>query len=593
MRGSWLLLLSVVAGVSCTPRNVSSPLITERTSRYIESLIKEYNSTGLAVAVVQKLAPTANSSIPNWKIEYGSYGLARTSSSQDLVTPDTLFSIGSNSKLFLSISVGLILSNATLAASFQNRTGKKLSWWTRMKDLMPGEWVIQDKDIEQGATIQDLLSHRTGLPLHDLSWTGATNDTREVITNLRHLRVSATFRQTFQYNNLMYETLSYLPTLFLNQTYESYIQQHLFNPLNMTSTTFSVKRAEGEFGHRLAEGHLQHLRDATRGEKGWIKPTVPYYLRPGEEKLLAGAGGIISSARDISTWMAMLLNDGRHPNTNEVVVPADVLDFVSTGLVATQGKPEFPETSVKVYGAGVWRYSYQGQDIIEHGGNLPGFVAQVARFTGSPASLNVGESPATKNHGLGIITLSNDGERGQLMTEAPKFRIVEDILGLREVDWASRYDSILKEYYDWLGKNWTPSPEHPTPPAADFESLGRKQFNHPAYGPLVPCLVPQSMQQSPLLAMPTFENPYTNCTHVLSSPIVETCARKLASRSANVHYTVGQILLQSPTPYTLRWKRLQQLRHVVQCRRQTRRGPLADVGGGRRGRHLDWSGPKL
>ncbi|KAH6904354.1 beta-lactamase/transpeptidase-like protein, partial [Coprinopsis sp. MPI-PUGE-AT-0042] len=480
--------------------------------------IDEWNSTGLAVSVVQKLAPNANSSIPNWKIEYGSYGLARTSS-QDLVTPDTLFAIASNSKLFLSISVGLIISNTTLTASFQKRTGKKLGWWTKMKDLIPEEWIIQDEDIERGATIQDLLSHRTGLPRHDFSGTGTRKDTREAITSLRYLRSSATFRQTFQYNNMMYETLSYLPTLFFNQTYESYIQQHLFDPLNMTFTTFSVERAEGEFGHQLAEGHLQHLRDMTRGEKGWLKPIVPYFSRPGEERIWAGAGGVISSARDLSMWMAMLLNDGRHPYTNDVVVPYDVLEFVTTGLVATHGKPEFPETSVKVYGAGQWRYSYQGLDIIEHGGNNPGFKTQVARFPGS------------KNHGLGIITLSNDGETGGLVLEAAKFRIAEDVLGLQEVDWTPRYRKIWNEYLDSLRKNETSPPEHPRLPTADFETLGKKRFDHPAYGTLVPCLVSESMawpiallhtgngeQQSPLLAVARFENPYTNCTQVLSLP---------------------------------------------------------------------------
>lgn len=565
MFGSWLLVLSAIASChsnvhahdlssetlppssgkfltnewhtsprsSCASSNASSPLIPERTSNHIKSLIEEWNSTGLAVSVVQKLAPMVNSSIPQWKIEYGSYGLAKTSS-QEIVTPDTLFAIASNSKLFLSISVGLILSNATLAASFQNRSGKKLGWWTKMKDLMPEEWVIQDDDIEQGATIQDLLSHRTGLPRHDFSGTGTRRDTREAITTLRYLRSSATFRQTFQYNNLMYETLSYLPTLFLNQTYETYIQQHLFDPLNMTSTTFNVARAEGELGHQLAEGHLQHLRDMTRGEKGWLKPIIPYFSRPGEEKIWAGAGGVISSARDLSMWVAMLLNDGRHPYSNEVVVPADVLEFVSTGLVATHGKPDFPETSVKVYGAGQWRYSYQGLDIIEHGGNNPGFKTQVARFPGSRAETDdsvVQNCPGAKNHGLGIITLSNDGETGGLVLEAAKFRIAEDVLGLQEVDWTSRYRKLWNEYLDSLRKNGTSPPEHPRLPTADFEALGKKRFDHPAYGTLVPCLVPESMvgmsstvrvenadQQSLLLAAPRFENPHVNCTHILSLP---------------------------------------------------------------------------
>lgn len=96
---------------------------------------------------------------------------------------------------------------------------------------------------------------------------------------------------------MMFETLSYLPRLFLNQSYESYIQQHLLDPLNMTSTTYSVEKAEAS--GNLAEGHLQHARDVARKTKGHLKAVVPYWARPGEEKTWAGAGGIISSARDL------------------------------------------------------------------------------------------------------------------------------------------------------------------------------------------------------------------------------------------------------------------------------------------------------
>ncbi|KAH6885585.1 beta-lactamase/transpeptidase-like protein [Coprinopsis sp. MPI-PUGE-AT-0042] len=531
-------------------RNETTPLITERTSKYIESLIEEWNSTGLAVAVVQKLPPTVNSSIPTWKIEYGSYGLARTSPSNDnatrtdIVTPDTLFSIASNSKLFLSISVGLLISNQTLAESFQNRTGKKLGWWTKLKDLMPEEWVLEDKDIERGATIQDLLSHRTGLPRHDWSRTGKRKDIREAISSLRYLRSSATFRQVFQYNNLMFETLSYLPTLFFNQTYPAYVQQHLLDPLNMTSTTFSVQRAEGELGDRFAEGHVQHLRDMTQDKKGWLKPIVPYFARPGEETISSGPGGVISSARDLSTWMAMLLNNGRHPYTNDVVVPVEVLDFVSTGLVVVYGAPDFPETSIMVYGAGQWRHSYQGLDLIEHDGSNPGFSSQLARFPGSgqqdALSLHGTDCPRPRNHGLGIVGLSNDGETGGWVLGATKFRIAEDLLGLKEVDWTSRYHTLWDGYLDSLRRNTTSLPEHPKLPSAAFESLGRKKFVHPTYGTLIPCLVPESMTS---LRSPTsvFDNPHTNCTNVLALP----SSRRVLENSA----------LDRPT-YLIQWDRL-------------------------------------
>jgi CubicO group peptidase (beta-lactamase class C family) len=122
----------------------------------------------------------------------------------------------------------------------------------------------------------------------------------------------------------MYETLSYLPELLLNQTYESYVAQHLFEPLNMTSTTFSITDIDayppqgspvGVFAHRMADGHVASNRDLTLGKLGSLKPIVPFFSRPGEERTRAEAGGIIS-ARDLTTWNAMLSNAQGHPPCN-------------------------------------------------------------------------------------------------------------------------------------------------------------------------------------------------------------------------------------------------------------------------------------
>ena len=75
-----------------------------------------------------------------------------------------------------------------------------------------------------------------------------------------------------------------------------------------------------------------------------------------------------------------------------------------------------------MYGAGQWRYSYQGHDIIEHRGHNPGYRTQVARFP---------------NDNLSIITLSND-ENGNSFLEAVKFRIADEILGLKQLNWNNR-----------------------------------------------------------------------------------------------------------------------------------------------------------
>lgn len=109
-----------------------------------------------------------------------------------------------------------------------------------------------------------------------------------------YLRPSAEFRETFQYNNLMYETLSYLPQILLNQTYESYIAQHIFDPLSMTASTFSVSEVKAR--GTLADGFLRDMKDLMNNKNGTLTPIVPYFHRPGEENIWAGAGGVLTSA---------------------------------------------------------------------------------------------------------------------------------------------------------------------------------------------------------------------------------------------------------------------------------------------------------
>lgn len=97
----------------------------------------------------------------------------------------------------------------------------------------------------------------------------------------------------------MYETLSYLPQVLLNQTYESYIAEHLFDPLNMTASTFSIAVAEAR--GTLANGFLWDMEDITKGHNGTRVAVNPYFARPGEEGTWAGAGGVLTSARDLAS----------------------------------------------------------------------------------------------------------------------------------------------------------------------------------------------------------------------------------------------------------------------------------------------------
>ncbi|KAJ7916461.1 beta-lactamase/transpeptidase-like protein [Mycena leptocephala] len=341
--------------------------------------------------------------------------------------------------------------NESLAAA----RGEKLRWDTKIKDVIP-EWGLMDENMQNGVMIQDMLSHRTGLPRHDFSRPASQKGgVSETISTMRFLRPSAALRETYQYNNLMYETLSHLPPTLLNQTFESYVAEHLFSPLGMASSTYSVGEAE-ERG-TLAHGFHWDMQDYLFGLNGTRTATVPYFQRPGEEKISAGAGGVLTSARDLSMWVAMLLNKGRHPTTNETVVPEDVVEHVALGVSVNRGKADYPELGPKVYGCGQRRYSYRGHEIIEHGGSNPGFNTQVSRFP---------------HDNLGVIVLSND-DNGNSIMEAVKWRIVDHIFGLEPIDWAQRYaDARAKSIRQTQDVTSRPSPPVlPSVPSVSWKAL--------------------------------------------------------------------------------------------------------------------------
>ncbi|PFH51759.1 hypothetical protein AMATHDRAFT_2852 [Amanita thiersii Skay4041] len=468
-----LLYASCISYAARLPSRDEPPservLITPDIDAFANSLLATWNSSGFAVAVVQR-----DSKVPGgWRREFGSYGVAKDDGTP--MTPDTLFAIASNSKLFLSFSAGLLISNETLA----NERGRNLEWTTKAQDVLP-EWGLMDEEASKGTAIQDMLSHRTGLPRHDFLISSRPGRKAEMVATLKYLRPSTEFRETFQYNNLMYECLTLLPPVLLNQSYESYIAQHLFDPLNMTSSTYSVKDAESS--GKFADGFQWSLRDLTKGIRGTRTAVVPYVMRNGTESNLAGAGGVISSARDLSIWASMLLNNGRHPETNEVVVPEAVVEHVATGMTIYQSRASYPELSPIVYGHGQMRYSYRGHEIIEHGGSVPGYRTQVARYPYDD---------------LAIVVLSND-DQAYPMIEALKWRITDEIFGLPKIDWDTRYQNATKAY-NAAYETKLPRPANVQPPSAPLESL-EKSYSHPAYGTIQPCYVGGTHNSSSLCA---------------------------------------------------------------------------------------------
>jgi len=75
------------------------------------------------------------------------------------VTADTLFAIGSTTKAFTAATVGALVDDGLL------------EWEHPLRDYVP-ELQLYDAVVTDRRTVVDLLSHRSGLPRHEMVWLG-------------------------------------------------------------------------------------------------------------------------------------------------------------------------------------------------------------------------------------------------------------------------------------------------------------------------------------------------------------------------------------------------------------------------------------
>ncbi|KAF5365311.1 hypothetical protein D9758_005454 [Tetrapyrgos nigripes] len=423
---------------------------------FIEGLLRSWNSPGgISVAVVRQ------SDDGEWDVEVKGYGFARVDGKK--MSEHSLVGIASNSKLFTALGTGLLISNESLS----------LSWNTKIADVVP-EWGLADSIASAETTIVDAMSHRTGLPRHDLMYS-RTDNTSSILQRLRYLRTSAPFRTIWQYCNNMYTLLSYLPTLLVDKPFARYIKDNIFVPLNLSSTTYSldVARASGHLADPICRDGVNRSDDVFGMGKARAALYPNWWLDSSEDgNYKSGAGGVIMNAKDAAKWLQVLLLEGKNPDTGEQVIPAQVIQRLAAGITVSVPQAAYPELSPIVYGGGQSRGTYRGHEYIEHGGSTTGYRTQITRF------------PWAK---LGVAVFSNDDTYGSVFHEIIKWRLVDEALELEPIDWDSRQKSAVREAYATYETSALPRPSKPALPSRPFTSLAGV-YHNTGYGDMELCL---------------------------------------------------------------------------------------------------------
>ncbi|KAF8314955.1 beta-lactamase/transpeptidase-like protein [Clavulina sp. PMI_390] len=262
-------------------------LLDDSFEEWLANLTSIWGLKGLSVAVVRR-----HDDDGSWHVETKGYGVKNEAG--DLVTDETTFAIGSNSKLFTTLALGkLVEGGSTLPGS-----SLPLKWSTKIADILGDDWQLEDKIAERYADLIDIMSHRSGLPRHDMAWLrGETSG--QAVRKLRYLRPSEEFRQGWQYNNFMYMTMAEIVERVSGRPFIQFIQDEIMDKLPFTSATMNSTRARTS-GH-LADGFVQIRRNVSDG-MGVLKSTyepASFFIDDERENIIAGAGGVTMSAKDV------------------------------------------------------------------------------------------------------------------------------------------------------------------------------------------------------------------------------------------------------------------------------------------------------
>ena len=260
------------------------------------------------------------------------------------VTPDTLFAIGSSTKAFTAVSV------------LMSRDDGKLSLDDSPKKVLP-YFKLQDPEADKNMTIRDLMCHDSGLPRTDIAWVGGFLTREEGIRLLADVKPTAPFRKVFQYQNLMFSAAGEIASQVQKTSYEQLIKSRILKPLQMTHSNLSVR-------------DLRKAPDFAIGYSPDAAHLGSHSLTLRDIDAVAPAGAINSSARDMAQWLRFLLKRGVGPDGKRLLTEASFAEMVKPQMTILPKAMD--------YGLGWFVRKWRGTPLLEHGGNIDGFNAEVA-----------------------------------------------------------------------------------------------------------------------------------------------------------------------------------------------------------------------
>jgi CubicO group peptidase (beta-lactamase class C family) len=223
------------------------------------------------------------------------------------MSPDAIFRIYSMTKPIVSVAAMMLMEQGKLLLN--DPVAKYLPEYATQQVALMVDGAVQLQPVRQMATLQDLLRHTAGLTYEFMGNAPAQRQYAQARIGSRE-RSNADFSHQLAALPLMFEpgtaweygratdVLGRIIEVVSGQTLGAYLQAHIFGPLGMTETGFSVPPVHH---YRIAEPFA-------KDPEGGVQMRVIDVRE--DAALESGGGGLVSTAMDYARFLQFMLNRG-------------------------------------------------------------------------------------------------------------------------------------------------------------------------------------------------------------------------------------------------------------------------------------------
>ncbi len=381
-------LLIVFVGSLFSPAFAQS--LPENFDNWVKSAQKDWKIPGMAIGIVK-----------DGEVIYAKGFGEKELDSGEAVDANTIFSIASVSKNMTAAALGVLVDEGVI--DWDDKITQHIPWF-QMQD----PWVTRE------LTIRDALTHQVGLgrKLGNRLQFMTASPRDSVLYQMRYMDLEKPFRSEFVYNNVMYSLAGQIIEHTDGRTWNEFLTEKLFAPLEMNSTTTSIRQIKPNdnqaYPHQEIDGKVVRIQ-----RRNWDN---------------AGpAGGVNSSVNDLNKWMLMQLGTSGIYKGKTIVSSKQMNEIHKPQMVNRPNNAMSPQSS---YGFGWNILDYKGKRVLTHGGATDGFNTAMYLMP----ELN-----------LGIVVVGNTFNS---LGNAVAYQVMDAYLGGNEVDWNQRYLASYQKRYD-------------------------------------------------------------------------------------------------------------------------------------------------